>query len=215
MATKTGTITARPTKYGAKSSTNITGEADFCSGTGDLLNKKTTAYYINLYGMNFSALADLKNVKITGFKISVSAKNYSYSSAGYARVWLATDFTISGTTVTYTDVGGGYDNTSWSTSERDKYYVKDYDVSSYPDFLEWANSNIDKIVNGFTTNSFGLRVGLRYIYVNDITLTLTYTYEEAETGINNILIGTAKPSKILLGTQEVKEVYIDKTKVFG
>lgn len=34
-------------------------------------------------------------------------------------------------------------------------------------------------------------------------------------GINNIYVGTSKPSKIYFGTQEVKEVYVGTTKVYG
>ena len=52
-------------------------------------------------------------------------------------------------------------------------------------------------------------------YTLTVDGTHTYTAVFEYVGINNIYVGTSKPSKIYFGTQEVKEVYVGTTKVYG
>lgn len=204
MAIKTGTITARPTKYGAKDSdSNFTGFDAFIAGTGALCAKKRSTYYpVFLYGMDFRALQGLPNLQITNFTLTASVKNYSYTGAGATAQRFVTDFQTSGTDISsYTDVGGREERFKFQTStgERDKYYAMTASVSEYPDLLNWMNLNIDKVINGFTTNSFGIRARVSYQYVEYIEVTLNYTYEEPEpvtitTAVSPTGAGTVTPT---------------------
>lgn len=207
MAIKTGSITARPTKYGA-ANTGSTGLDAFVAGTGDWVVSGTGKKYVFLYGMNFNALSGLKNVKITGFTFSITAKCYSYTGAGSPLAKFVTDFSTSGTScTTYTDVGGGYDDMppSWGTSERYEHSTKYLDTTKYPDLIEWLNSNIDKLINGYTTNSFGIRIGVSYLYVNNVELTLNYTYEVPEPVTVTAQVSPSGAGTVYPTTQSVEE----------
>lgn len=204
MAIKSGSIMARPTKYGAKSSNSkFTGFDAFVSGTGPLAaGSSSSSYAVFLYGMDFRTLQELKNPKITSFTLTASVKNYSYTGSGRAYPRFITDFETSGTNVNdgYTDVGGGYDRSIiTSTSERDKYYKFTVDNAEYPNLLMWMNSNVDKVINGYTTNSFGIRLLVKYQYVEYVELTLNYTYEVPEpvtvtTNVSPAGTGTVTPT---------------------
>lgn len=49
------------------------------------------------------------------------------------------------------------------------------------------------------------------ITANNLVFTAKFVLDK----INKIYVGTSQPSKIFFGTQEVKEVYVDTTKVYG
>ena len=68
-------------------------------------------------------------------------------------------------------------------------------------FKWWRTSNAMSTPSNPYTHSVG----------NDVVITAYFDY----VGINNIYVGTSKPSKIYFGTQEVKEVYVGTTKVYG
>lgn len=66
---------------------------------------------------------------------------------------------------------------------------------------------------GITVNGQYPVLSTAATYTLTVDGTHTYTAVFEYVGINNIYVGTSKPSKIYFGTQEVKEVYVGTTKV--
>ena len=214
MATRTGTITAFPNKHGATDS-SYSYDTDFFDGDGSsyFYTYSTSKKPCILYGFNFNELQELNNnypVKITGLKLSISAKQYN-SSSTYVSVRFVSNFKTSGlTTSEYTDLG---DNsiTMIDGTITSSYTV--YEKADFPNTLNWINSNLDDFFNGYSTNSFGIRLYGNRFYINKIYLTVTYEYEGG--GVNEILFDNVKPKKFFIDTNEVKAILVDTTKVYG
>lgn len=215
MATEIGRITARPTLR-AYANNQVGGYDEFLAGTGELYGSSSTNYGILfLYGFNFEKLRTLENVKITNIKLSITCKDHrqSYTKSINISCRIITDFYAeeTGVTSSYTDIGDGL-----------IYFVQNGNVDDYttfekteedmPNTLKWINSNLTSFLDGFTSGTFGLRLYAKAFFISAIELTVDYTYES---GVNSVNIDTSLPSGILIDTSAVKEVYIDKTKVWG
>lgn len=179
MAIKTGTITARPTLH-AYGNSYISDVDDMIAGTGVIgatWNSSSSGYGIAyLYGFNFETLRDRQKLKITGLKVSFSAMQYNSSATFESAAFnFAADFT---SRTDYTDLGDGSITVVAKNGATSEYEVYSVTETQMPNTLQWINSNLDKFLNGYTSKTFGLRLYLKRIYISDITITVTYEYEE-------------------------------------
>lgn len=154
-----------------------------------------------LYGYDFRALSNYNNVIITDVKATVTGNKYGTSSSyTYDSSLLPiTDFEITGSNSSanknYTSISS--DSTSFTsylnTTTKSKYTL------SVNGLVTWANSNLDKFIGGYNSNSFGIRYYIVYGYIYDIALTVDYTYEEIDyvtvtTAVSPAGAGTVTPT---------------------
>lgn len=180
MAIKTGTITARPTNavayYEVYYRDTIEG---FLAGTSDLECTSTSARTAVLNGFDFSNLSTLKNVTVTGITVKVVYKGYK-SSAYYTRLFVNLGTELTQGSSSYTDLGDGQ-QTVVSTSETpsiNSYATKT--ITDLPNSLAWINNNLADFIND--PYSFGIRLSTSYMYINELTVSIEYTYEEEDKG---------------------------------
>lgn len=203
MAIKEGMITARPTKYGAKTDSYwLEGVDDFINGTGPIETSGKNSYTVMLYGFDFRALAKLKNVQITGVTIAFtvqenSAYNTSISFRGIS------DFNSTGSvTSAYTDLGDGsikvVDNVATLPLQ-----TINVTGDKIPNTLSWIKSNLSKVIEGYENTTFGIRYYSSCAKLNDLTITLYYTHEVTEVTVTADVLpagaGTVSPA-----TQQVE-----------
>lgn len=178
MAIKTGTITAKPTLYGP-SNAYISGMDKMIAGTGDIsatYNSSSSGYGVTyLYGYNFEELREKQNVKITGLKISFTSKEYKTATFDSAQIRCVTNFSA---TNTYTDLGDGSVYIIEKDGSSSDYVTYSLTETELPNTLEWINNNLEAFLNGYTSNTFGLRLYLKRVYVSAVDITITYEYEE-------------------------------------
>lgn len=187
--TKTGSVSSAFTKYGAHSSFSSSfAEADFnafIAGTDTILNGGYSYKVYFLYGLNFENIRPLlsQNLKITGFTLSLKGGRYNsigastYTDLQFRIVSGFNTSTSSTDTSTYTDCGAGSITAfSGSVEAGTVFTLSESNISST--FLTWLNSNIENVLNGYTTNSFGFRFYNRYAQLSPATtVTLDYSYE--------------------------------------
>lgn len=179
-AKASGSVSARPTicSYNSNSSggsIDFDNMNSFLAGTGSFYVQGGNIVYALLYGMNFNILEGLPNVTIESFTISIDAqRNGGVSSA-------STKASFN----TATDLGTAYDDykslgdTSITMISATKSYsrqTKTYTQENLPNTLTWMNNNIDKVISGCSSNTFGLRFWASAIYVYGITMTLNFTF---------------------------------------
>lgn len=201
MAIKTGTITARPTRYGAN--TKMGGLDGFLSGTADL---KYSSYgyagYAILYGFNFEELRDKKNVQITDISLTFVGNAYSGSSIQFR---LVTNFNTSGTNhSSYTDLGDGQKTGVSGDSNEGTYVTNTITADTIPNSLSWIKNNLTAFLNGYTSNTFGVWIQSSRSWLKSLSITVTYTYEVTEFTVSTAVspegAGTVTPA-----TQTVEE----------
>ena len=180
VAIRTASITARPTKYTYATKDSESGGHDaFVAGTGEVYMKSSTYMYpetFMLYGFDFNELSSRNNVSITDLSIAVTAKQMRTGNYSAERIIcrFATDFGSKESE--YTDLGDGAVLVKLDLPT--SYATYTLDGSAYPNALSWIQSNVDKVISGFNTNSFGVRLIWNNGYISSLTLTLNYTYEE-------------------------------------
>lgn len=205
MAIKTGSITARPTKYGAKTDTTLVkGFDDFINGTGPIKAESKNKYVVMLYGFDFRALSNLKNVQITDISMSVTAEQYTASFATTIAVRNVKAFAATGSsTGTYTDLGDGAIYFANAISSYPKQTSTKTGVDM-PKTLSWIKSNLNSVIEGYSNTTFGIRFYYSAVYLYDVTVTLYYTYEVSEVTVTTAVspegAGTVTPT-----TQTVEE----------
>ncbi|MBR2892281.1 MAG: hypothetical protein IKB94_00355 [Clostridia bacterium] len=177
MAIKTGTITARPTKLGANNA-QYSGTIDnFIEGTGNFVVDVST-YTVFFYGFDFRELANKKNVNLTGLTLSMSCTGKNTSSTIYYDVNLVSDFNTSGTNVkTFTDLGDGTISYHSKPANTNLMTIQ-YTEANFPKAFALLKSNIQALIDGYETNTFGVKAYLRAMNMSSLTLTITYEYEE-------------------------------------
>ena len=177
-AIMSSSITALPTKVGAN--TGPGGYiSDFLEDEGNI--RALSGDTIMLYGFDFNELSNKKNVTITGLTLTLTAElnNVTHKNA-FIKVALVSGFNTSGSTVSkYTDVGGGeqtgYEFIGWPPDTFSAVLTE----ANYPNIRSWMNSNLSSVINGYTSNSFGIRVNWENgnFERKNITFKLNYTYE--------------------------------------
>lgn len=177
-AIMSSSITALPTKAGAN--TGPGGYiSDFLEDEGNI--RALGGDTIMLYGFDFNELSNKKNVTITGLTLTLTAvRNNPTHQNAFIKVALVSGFNTSGSTVSkYTDVGGGeqtgYKIIGWAPDTFSAVLTE----ANYPNILSWMNSNLSSVINGYTSNSFGIRVNWENgnFERKNITFKLNYTYE--------------------------------------
>lgn len=176
------TISSRPTKVGAYTNLGsyFTGFDDFIAGTGDIVKTSDGGHSCILYGFNFEALRGLNNLEISALEMTVTSGRYGTSSSmspeHQCSLRCCYGFNTSGqTTSTYTDIGDGslvFSQGSVEVQARTKTH------NDLPKLFSWIKDNIANFLNGYTSNTFGLRVYMSYARLRDIQITIHYTYEE-------------------------------------
>lgn len=181
----TETVTAYPTKIGAEA-LSLT-ESGFLNGDGSGAigdYNVSNSYGAMLYGMDFSSLQQLCNnysVEITGLKVAIRACAYGsdYKSKSALSIRLVKGFSTSGTsTSSYTDLGDESKQVINGGLSDEEYHW--YEITDLPNTLNWIKSNLTSFFGGATSNSFGVRVFLKYLKITNFTLSVTcqYQYEE-------------------------------------
>lgn len=185
---KAASVTAYVSNYGAKTGTNFKDPSDMW-GTGSTDYAFCAHYTVPqsclYYGMNFSELQNKKNVQITGVSIFVQAKSQGTSSSGATAVGVTviTNLNTAQSTGesydTYTDLGDG-EKIFVSGEPKNLNTWQTYSISSdnFPNALAWMKNNINKVINGVSSGTFGLRLRLQYAAAKQLGMTIHYTYEE-------------------------------------
>ena len=181
---KSGSITAKPTKYGAKSSKYLAYYSEWLKETKDLKFYNGGHAVIFVYGFDFDTLNSLSNPSITDMSIYVN----SYANdadKGELKFRVVKDFKTSGTdTSIYTDFGdgsqeiwSGYNFPGSATHVTPLYHTISSD--RIPNTLSYIKNNINDLINGKSTTSFGLRLYGYYasIYAGGLTVTVNYEYD--------------------------------------
>ncbi len=212
MAVKTATITARPTKCGAKKNVTSSDLNSFLNETGRLIASGITETAM-FYGFDFSELSNKRNVKIKGLILSMKGIGYSSSYITYFDINLVSGFNTSGSTVsTYTDLGDGL------VSHHQKYDTNaavniTYTETNFPNAFAWINSNIQALIDGYSNNTFGVRAEIKALEMASLTITIDYEYEEAEDGVKNIYRATNQQD-VYKSSNKI-QVYKGSNKVYG
>jgi hypothetical protein len=183
----TGSITSKVSKYGGR-----TGGFDMAKMYDDTIlgsslnglnfGSATAMRYVQYYGLNFSELQNYRDVKITRFEISVLLSQYSGSKNSYFGCNIATNLNASQSSGanydTYTDLGDGFkymanneDLPSYSSGAVEKVLTS----TEFPKALEWINNNLNAVINGLNSPTFGIRVGGYQVYADNLKMTIYFT----------------------------------------
>lgn len=148
--------------------------SNFLNGTGDFGNSPIARMYA--YGLNFEVLRGAKNLKIT--ELEVSGTGISNSSLSETKVTLRFIRDFGYSSGEYTDLGDGAVTLVSGLKNTSKAYR--LTKSSFPNTFAWINDNIDKFLNGYTTNSFGAEIRVNSSSkgsTTPITITITCDYD--------------------------------------
>lgn len=178
--TKTGSISSNFTKYGGHNA-SFTTLNEFVAGTNEI-NYTTNASAAMLYGLNFEALRPLlsKNLKITGVNFAIVASRYSSSTGKNfdLKIRLVKGFNTSASstdTSTYTDLGDGSIAVCSGNVTKATYNLAG---DKLPNTLSYIKENVESVLNGYTTNSFGMRIYMKAgLLYPETAVTLNYSYE--------------------------------------
>lgn len=171
---KTGTITAKPTKYVEGSGMKNVGK--LVAGTDEAYNQySSTGILGHFYGYNLEELRNKRNVKITGFKVKVDCRRYgtSYSST--------LEFRMIGSFSSYssfTDLGDNKIRAYYGKLPTAETYSYEVNELNFPNALSWINSNLTAFLDNVSKKTFATTVIVGYLYISNIELTVNYTYEE-------------------------------------
>lgn len=183
-----GSITSRFTKVGWHGSYYSASESawtQFINGTGEVSSSSNEYYIAHLYGYDFRKLQSLNNVTITDIKASITGRKYRDSSSNYSfNLRPIKDFDISvglksGSDANYRTniIEASMDLESNITTTTSTTVVRSWnETTALKELTTWANSNVDKLINGYDTNSFGIRLYFKYACVSDVQLTVDFTF---------------------------------------
>lgn len=186
----TGSITSKVSKYGARNGgfkmEQMYNDTILCPSpkTYDGMNfgTATSMRYVQYYGLDFSELQNYRDVRITSFEISVLLAQYSSSNNSYFGCNIATNLNANQSNGesydTYTDLGDGF-----------KYMVNNKDLPAYesaveeatltsaefPKALAWMNNNLDAVISGLNSPTFGIRVGGYQVIADNLKMTIHFT----------------------------------------
>ena len=180
LRTVVETVTAYPTKYGARSGF-YKAESGFLKGDGSgELQAQSSNSTVMLYGMNFSTLEEKCNnysVEIMEIKLAMYGKRYTDTWDMTTSFICVTGFNTSGTTTTnYTSLGD--ESITLVNGSGAEYQW--YETTNLPNTKDWIKDNLTSFFNGATSNTFGIRLYARNSRIFNLTFTVTYryTYEE-------------------------------------
>ena len=164
--------------YPEKAYKNNSGEQWAEQSTSVIEHYGTCQYY----GMNFSALNNESDVRVTGFDIFVRA----YADLSNKNTILGThiitdvDKTQSsnyGAETSYTDLGDGAKYWLYDTkvsAEQKNAVVYKLSSDNFPNALKWINDNLNKVVNDGTSGTFGLNMRVWNANFKDLGMTIHY-----------------------------------------
>ena len=156
------TLTARPTKVGAKSA-NTPDTTAFLNNTGKLDGGYRKEYYVHFYGFNFEELRGQSNIVIEDISLSVTGA-FSYTKDTF-KIQFVKDFNLSGSNYQqFTDLGDG--EITVNTSGSDEGTNSTIPSSSFSNTLSWIRGNVTDFLNGYNSNTFGI------YFINPSTATL-------------------------------------------
>jgi len=175
LASVTGRqVSARFTRCTAQNS-YTQGVSEFLAGTGNLYPKENMYAVIAIVcGLNFESLRDCKNLRITGMRVSGSVTCMSTSTTCEPSIRFATN--LGSEASSYTDLG---DEAITLVSIKGKT-TKSYEITEneFPNAFNWINNNIESFLNGYTSNSFGVRLYSKsYVSFSPITVTVICDYD--------------------------------------
>lgn len=173
-----GSITSRFTRLGSHSKDSGVDWATFES-TGYYNHKdfKGLWCYVNVYGFDFRVLSTLDNVKINDIECTVDGLKTSSSATFDVRAIYG--FDTSGNDVTkYEDITGAkYAFAGKLSSTRSTVTQSFTATETQMKLITWANSNLDKFIGGYNSNSFGLYLGeMDYVEIWGVYLTVHFTF---------------------------------------
>lgn len=190
---KSASVTANVSKYGVYTSDFLSPRYMWSTSSYSTTSTLSSAKKdggCHYYGMDFSELQNKKNVRITSFE--VFSKNYPYIATNdtvQARVGvqlitnLNTTQTKDGSDV-YTDLGDGikywYNGgaKAMGSTATGSWQLRTISSDSFPNALAWMNDNIDKVISGVSSGTFGMRISLFNANIRNAGMTIYYTYEE-------------------------------------
>ena len=183
----TGSVTANPSAYGAinnstyfRDPAKAYGTSGEASTTQSAEGKEGVGHF---YGMNFNELQNKKNVQITGIELFAWCRGYYDTVSTTAKIGVNIITNVNTNQVTgssydtYTDLGDGVK--WWHNGPAKEIKGVNLTLSSdnFPNALAWMNANLDKVISGVNSGTFGLRVTLLYAKVKNIGMTIHYTYD--------------------------------------
>lgn len=180
IVTRTASITSKPTLYANKGTSVYYADrlttGSLSDGKGVACASSSNYNSICYYGYDFEELRNKPNVKIIGLKLSTEYVSSGGTSKSVVSFRYVSNFTSSSS---YKDLGDGSITVlAEQTLEKDVPASVEVTEASTPNVINWINSNLTSFLNGITDITFGIRLYFKYIYVNKLDLTVTYTYEE-------------------------------------
>ena len=181
-----GSITSRFSRYALGTNYSSAGALPetwnaFLAGT-NYLGGKSSDVVGYLYGFDFRELNNFTNVNITDIKATVEGY-LTNTSSSYRKCNLQpctafrTDNT-DGTAKSYTSLSNGtnfaYKDKLTATKARVTRSFKEAD--DLAQVITWANSNLDKLIGGYDSNSFGIRINTCYMALYSVELTVEFTF---------------------------------------
>jgi hypothetical protein len=183
----TGSVTANPSAYGAinnstyfRNPANAYGTSGEASTTQSAEGKEGVGHF---YGMNFNELQNKKNVQITGIELFAWCRGYYDTVSTTAKIGVNIITNVNTNQVTgssydtYTDLGDGVKWWHNGPAKEIKGINLTLSSDNFPNALAWMNANLDKVISGVNSGTFGLRVTLLYAKVKNIGMTIHYTYD--------------------------------------
>lgn len=173
-----GSITSRFTKLGSHSKDSGVDWATFEStGYYNYKDYKGLWCYVNVYGFDFRVLSTLDNVKINDIECTVDGLKTSSSATFDVRAVYG--FDTSGTDYTKYEAitGARYAFAGNLSSTRSTVTGSFTATENQMKLITWANSNLDKFIGGYNSNSFGLYLGeMDYVEIWGVYLTVHFTF---------------------------------------
>lgn len=165
FAVKTATITASPSRSAAGTYYDTNTLNPLC-----LEVSTYTERAVYLYGYNFEELRGKTNIQVKG--LTLTCDIYPYQSSATTK--LSVRF-IKTATSSYTDLGDGSKSLHSGKITSGLTVIKT--ETDFPKTLSWINSNINNFLNGYTSDTFCVRVSANDIGISKVDLTVTCTYE--------------------------------------
>lgn len=211
VVVRSGTLSARPSKVGAGWSSNTGYNSQVRERALNLVNQTPTgtglyfsaggSYFAAFfYGYNFEELRNKSNVQVKGIRVTVTYRDTT-EFAGYEDYFkfrCVKGFSISGTSSSCTDLGDGEKTISHGDGTSDYYNT----TVSMPETAAWANSNFESLLNGYTSNTFGICAKVLRGDTKDLIISVDYTYEEEisdDSYVTTAILGKATIGKMILG----------------
>lgn len=146
----------------------------FLENSYQMYNKTTGAGTLILAGLNLEKLRGLTGLKFTGITITIKGGRYS-SSASLAKYNKITYEMLESfkSESDYVAIGNAVEVCSGSIESTEYTFTQD----DMPELLTWMNNNTETVINGYTENTFLMKVDMVYAQVRYINITLDYEHE--------------------------------------